>query len=95
MIESISRIVRGRAIDAPAIFETPIVSPNFVQTLWMTAETINHPAGDIVRVTHIDSGEFMYFAPDEPMAWMQPEDKNSPSVQAEIITALAAKGIDL
>jgi len=91
MIESVSRVVSDFALNAPSIFETPVMGRNFVETLWMQKRTIDHPSGIIVQITHIDSGESIYLRHNEMMTWLQPEDMNSPSVQAEIITAIAAK----
>ncbi len=91
MIESVSRVVTLPALYAPTIFEAPIMGRNFVETLWMQKRVIDHPSGVIVQITHIDSGESIFLQPYDVIAWLQPEDMNSPSVQAEIITAIAAK----
>lgn len=91
MIHSVARIVTTRADEVPALFEGAYVSDNFVQTFWMTAE----PVGAFIKITELESGEWIYFDKHEPITWMQPEDKNSPAVQAELITALASIGIEL
>jgi len=95
MIESVSRIVTLPALYAPAIFEAPLVGRHFVETLWMEKKLIEHPAGVLVQIKHIDSGEYIMMKPYEIISWMRPEDMNDPVVQAEIITDLASKGIEL
>jgi hypothetical protein len=95
MIESVSRIVTLPVLYAPSIFETPIASRNFVETLWMQKSIIEHPAGVLVQIKHIDSGEYIMMQPDEIISWLRPEDMNDPVVQAELITDLASKGIEL
>lgn len=95
MIDSIDRIITMPALDAPTIFETPIMSRNFVETLWMSKRIVEHPAGVLVQITHMDSGEYIMLKPDEMISWLRPEDMNDPVVQAEIITALSSKGIEL
>ena len=91
MIESVSRIVTTSASRLPSLFEVPIMSANFVQTLWMTAEQFpTH-----TRITHVDSGESFNMDAFDEVTWLQPEDMHSPSLQAELITALASKGIEL
>ena len=95
MIESVSRVVTLPALYAPAIFETPIMGRHFVETLWMEKKLVEHPAGLLVQIKHIDSGEYIMMKPEEIISWMKPEDMNDPVVQAEIITDLASKGIEL
>ena len=95
MIESVSRVVTLSALYAPAIFETPVMGRHFVETLWMESRIIEHPAGLLVQIKHIDSGEYIMMKPEEIISWMKPEDMNDPVVQAEIITDLASKGIEL
>jgi hypothetical protein len=95
MIESVSRIVTLPALYAPTIFEAPLVGRHFVETLWMEKKLIEHPAGLLVQIKHIDSGEYIMMKPEEIISWMKPEDMNDPVVQAEIITDLASKGIEL
>jgi hypothetical protein len=95
MIESVSRVVTLPALYAPAIFETPIMGRHFVETLWMEKKLVEHPAGVLVQIMHIDSGEYIMMQPDEIISWLRPEDMNDPVVQAEIITDLASKGIEL
>ena len=95
MIESVSRIVTLPALYAPTIFEVPLVGRHFVETLWMEKKLIEHPAGLLVQIKHIDSGEYIMMKPEEIISWMKPEDMNDPVVQAEIITDLASKGIEL
>jgi hypothetical protein len=95
MIESVSRIVTLPALYAPTIFEAPLVGRHFVETLWMEKKLIEHPAGVLVQIKHIDSGEYIMMKPEEIISWMKPEDMNDPVVQAEIITDLASKGIEL
>jgi hypothetical protein len=95
MIE-VSRIVKGFAHDLPALFEAPIVGPNYVVTLWMTAEPMTDWRNyEFVRVTEIESGESIDLDIYDSVTWLQPEDADSPALQAELITALAAKGIEL
>jgi len=94
MIESVARIVTTAASRLPALFEVPLygkASP--ILTLWMTAEPVG--GGEYIRLTEVESGESFDLMPYETIQWLQPEDMNSPSVQAEIITILAAKGIEL
>jgi len=93
MIESVSRIVTTAASKLPPLFEVPVTSGNFVQTLWMTATP--SLGGGTVYLTEVDSGESIDLDPYDLVTWLQPEDMNSISVQAEIITALASKGIEL
>ena len=95
MIESVARIVTLPALYAPTIFETPLKTNNFVETLWMQKRIIEHPAGVLVQITHIDSGEYIMMQPEEIISWLRPEDMNDPVVQAELITDLASKGIEL
>jgi hypothetical protein len=95
MIESVSRIVTLPALYAPTIFEAPLVGRHFVETLWMEKKLVEHPAGVLVQIKHIDSGEYIMMKPEEIISWMKPEDMNDPVVQAEIITDLASKGIEL
>jgi hypothetical protein len=95
MIESVARIVTLPALYAPTIFETPLKTHNFVETLWMQKRIIEHPAGVLVQITHIDSGEYIMMQPEEIISWLRPEDMNDPVVQAELITDLASKGIEL
>ena len=95
MIESVSRIVTLPALYAPTIFEAPLVGRHFVETLWMEKKLIEHPAGVLVQIKHIDSGEYIMMKPEEIISWMKPEDMSDPVVQAEIITDLASKGIEL
>ena len=95
MIESVSRIVTLPALYAPAIFETPVMGRHFVETLWMTSRLVEHPSGTLVQIKHIDSGEYIMMKPEEIISWMKPEDMNDPVIQAEIITDLASKGIEL
>ena len=95
MIESVSRIVTLPALYAPTIFEAPLVGRHFVETLWIEKKLIEHPAGLLVQIKHIDSGEYIMMKPEEIISWMKPEDMNDPVVQAEIITDLASKGIEL
>jgi hypothetical protein len=61
----------------------------------MESRIIEHPAGLLVQIKHIDSGEYIMMKPYEIISWMKPEDMNDPVVQAEIITDLASKGIEL
>lgn len=91
MIDSVSRIVTTAASRLPMLFEVPVMSANFTQTLWMTAEDHDY----FVRITEVESGESIDVHWSEPITWLQPEDMNSPSVQAELITALASIGIEL
>jgi hypothetical protein len=95
MIESVARIVTLPALYAPTIFETPLKTNNFVETLWMQKRIIEHPAGVLVQITHIDSGEYIMMQPEEIISWLRPEDMNDPVIQAELITDLASKGIEL
>jgi hypothetical protein len=95
MIESVSRIVTLPALYAPTIFEAPLVGRHFVETLWMEKKLIEHPAGLLVQIKHIDSGEYIMMKPEEIISWMKPEDMNDPVLQAELITDLASKGIEL
>jgi hypothetical protein len=95
MIQSVSRIVTLPALYAPTIFEAPLVGRHFVETLWMEKKLVEHPAGLLVQIKHIDSGEYILMKPEEIISWMKPEDMNNPVVQAEIITDLASKGIEL
>ena len=93
MIESVARIVTTAASRLPFLFEVPVTAGARVETLWMTAEPVG--GGEYIRLTEVESGESLDLMPYERVTWLQPEDMNSPSVQAEIITALSAKGIEL
>jgi hypothetical protein len=61
----------------------------------MTSRLVEHPSGTLVQIKHIDSGEYIMMKPEEIISWMKPEDMNDPVIQAEIITDLASKGIEL
>lgn len=88
----VSRIVTTAASRLPFLFEVPIFAGvSRVETLWMTAEDHEY----FIRITEVESGESLDLHWSEQVTWLQPEDANSPSVQAELITALAAKGIQL
>jgi hypothetical protein len=50
---------------------------------------------EFVRVTEVESGESIDLDIYDSVTWLQPEDADSPALQAELITALAAKGIEL
>lgn len=94
MIQGVARIVTTAARHLPALFEVPLyANASPVLTLWMTAEPVG--GGEYIRLTEVESGESLDLMPYEKVTWLQPEDANSPSVQAELITALAAKGIEL
>ena len=90
MIQGVARIVTTAASRLPVLFEVPVTAGARVETLWMTAEDHDY----FIRITEVESGESLDLHWSEPVTWLQPEDMNSPSVQAEIITALAAKGIE-
>lgn len=87
----VSRIVTTAASRLPFLFEVPVTAGARVETLWMTAEDHDY----FIRITEVESGESLDVHWSEPVTWLQPEDANSPSVQAELITALAVKGIQL
>ena len=91
MIESVSRIVTTAASRLPVLFEVPITAGGRIETLWMTSEDHDY----FIRLTEVESGESIDVHWSEQVTWLQHEDMNSPSVQAELITALAAKGIEL
>ena len=91
MIEGVARIVTTVASRLPVRFEVPITAGGRIETLWMTSEDHGH----FFRLTEVESGESIDVHWSEPVTWLQHEDMNSPAIQAEIITALAAKGIEL
>ena len=90
MIET-HRIVTTAASRLPALFEVPIMGISRMVTLWLTAEDHEY----FIRLTEVESGESLDVHWSEQVTWLQPVDDSNPVVQAEIITALAAKGIEL
>ena len=82
---SVDAIVTVPARDLPALFEVPLMSGNFITTLWLTAS----PMGSFVRVSDVESGDYIDLRGEDEVTILKPEDVSDPVVQAELITALA------
>jgi hypothetical protein len=91
MIESVERIVTTPLRECPPVFEY-VISAGVI--LELAALSIEPEADDWFIVTYIGTGGTIRIPGHTPTTWLKPEDKNSPAIQAEIITQLAAAGIE-
>jgi len=91
MIESVERIVTTPLRECPPVFEYVISAGSILE---LALITIDPEGDDWFLVTFVATGGIMKARGDAVVTWLRPEDKNSPAIQAEIITQLAAAGIE-
>lgn len=93
MIEAVDRIMRTPIRECPFLVEGILYQTGIVMnTAWFQVEALGN---DIFMLTDVDSGVSMQTMGGTVVNWLQPQDMNSPSVQAELIVGFAQMGLEL
>ena len=96
MIDSVDRIRETAVRDCPALVEGVLPSDGIVlRTAWFSIEPFGKPDSDVFRITSVDDGVSALTKGDLVVKWLQPEDMNSPALQAELMLGLREMGLDL
>ena len=96
MIDSVDRIRETAVRDCPTLVEGVLPSNGIVlRTAWFSIEPFGKPDSDVFRITSVDDGVSVLTKGDLVVKWLQPEDMNSPALQAELMLGLREMGLDL
>jgi hypothetical protein len=96
MIDSVDRIRETPVRDCPALVEGILPSEGIVlRTAWFSIEPFGKPDSDVFRITSVDDGVSLLTKGDLVVKWLQPEDMNSPAIQAELMLGLREMGMEL